>query len=65
MPARVSEKKLAIGVIYIVIGVIILLNTAVVTTPVRVYETGVFFAFLAFVLIGLGVRAFKRAVLKV
>ena len=65
MPTKVSEKKLAIGIIYIVIGILILLNTSVINTPVRVSEIGILYALLAFVLIGLGVRSFKRAVLKV
>ena len=65
MPTKVSEKKLAIGIIYMVIGVIVLLNTSVINTPVRVSEKGILYVLLAFVLMGLGVRSFKRAILKV
>ena len=65
MPAKVSEKKLAFGILYMVIGVIVLLNTSVINTPVRVSEKGILFVLLAFVFIGLGIRSFKRAVLKV
>ncbi len=65
MPTKVSEKKLAIGVVFIALGLMVLLNTTLVATPIRVSETGILFSLFSVVLIVLGIRFFKRSMIRI
>jgi hypothetical protein len=61
MPTKVSEKKLAIGVVFIALGLMVLLNTTLITTPIRVSEVGILFCVLSIVLVGTGIGFFRKA----
>jgi hypothetical protein len=64
MPNKVSEKKLAVGIICILIGLAILLNTKIVSAPIKVSEAGIFLATLSLSLIAYGVVFLRKSMMK-
>ena len=44
---KISEKKLAIGIILLVTGILLLTNAPIINTPVQLSEKGLLFALLA------------------
>jgi hypothetical protein len=64
MPTKISEKKLVVGIISFVPGLIILLNTTLVSTPMQVSEMGILLSVFGVALIVLGIRFFKKAIIK-
>ena len=65
MPAIVSEKKLAIGLVCLAVSSLLWFNTTLVSAPVRVSEKGIAAVVVAVVLMGLAIRFLKGAIWKV
>jgi drug/metabolite transporter (DMT)-like permease len=61
MPTKISEKKLAVGIICIILGVVVLLNTTLVSTPIKVSEIGILLCLLSVVLIASGIMFFRTS----
>ena len=61
MPTKLSEKKLAIGLVLVVVGVVIFFKTSLITTPVLISEKAIVYVFIAAMFVVFGVLAFKRA----
>ncbi len=65
MPTKFSEKKLAIGISLFMLGLVVLLNTTLFASPVKVSEAGVLLSLLSVSLMVFGVTFFKSAKMKV
>jgi tetrahydromethanopterin S-methyltransferase subunit E len=65
MSTKTSEKKLAVSLTCLAIGIILFLSTPVVTTPVLVSEKGILSAAVALTLVAFALFSFKDSVRKV
>jgi O-antigen ligase len=65
MPAKVSEKKLLGSILLFVSSFVFLLTVKLFADPVRFSERGLLFLLIAFVLLAIAVRQWKRAFVKV
>ncbi len=65
MPVKISEKKLFTSIIFLAVGVFILLNASVITTPFQVSERGALFTVLACCLIIFSLILFRRSATKI
>ena len=65
MPKKLSEKNLILGLFCFATGVLILINTTVFASPIRVSEKGMLLSITSCVLIALSIRLLRRAVIKV
>ena len=65
MPKKVSEKSLLFPIACFVIGIVILAKAQLITTPVRVSETGVLADIAAVGLLIFGVFLFRKSVVKI
>ena len=65
MPAKLSEKHGLMGLICLATGILLLINTSVLASPVRISEKGLFLSVLSCALILCGMYFFKRTVSKV
>jgi len=65
MRRKISEKKLVIGLILLVAGVIMLTNTTLTDGPVRISETGILFTLLAVSSIILSISFIRQSIQKV
>ena len=65
MPTKVLENRFALSLLCILTGIIVVLNTSLITAPVRVSEKGIVMIILSFCLIALGLRLLKRSMIKV
>jgi hypothetical protein len=65
MPTKISEKKLAVGIICVILGLAVLLNTTLISTPVKVSEMGILLCTLSMALIAFGIMFFKKASIKI
>jgi hypothetical protein len=64
MPYKISEKKLVIGIISFLLGLMVLFNTTLFPKPIQVSEIGILQTVFSIALIVLGVRFFRRAIVK-
>jgi hypothetical protein len=64
MPTKISEVKLVIGITSLILGVAILLNAKLVSTPIKVSETGILLFMLSVALIAFGIISFKTSKIK-
>ena len=65
MRRKISEKKLAIGLILLVVGGILLTNTTLIDGPVRVSEKRILFSLLAVSSIILSISFIRKSIQKV
>ena len=64
MHRKISEKKLAIGLMFLVFGVILLTNTTLIDGPVRVSEKGILFTLFAACSIVLSISFIRKSIEK-
>jgi hypothetical protein len=65
MRAKISEKKLLVGLACFVMGIILLLNTSLVPMPILVSEKSILYIAIAAALVAFGIFSFKRSIRKV
>ena len=65
MRRKISEKKLAIGLMLLVVGSILLTNTTLIDGPVRVSEKRILFSLLAVSSIILSISFIRKSIQKV
>jgi hypothetical protein len=64
MPIKISERRLAVSIICVIVGLSILLNTTIVSTPIKVSEIDILLSMLSVALIAFGIMFFKKSVIK-
>jgi hypothetical protein len=62
MPAKVSERKLFLSLLFFAGAVILILNVNVFSAPVRISEKGLGLIVTAIALLGISVRMFRKAI---
>lgn len=65
MRVKISEKKLAAGIICLILGVILLLNTTLFLAPVKISEFGILSCILSLALIAFGTIVLRTARIRV
>ena len=65
MPAKVSEKKLIVGIVCFAMGILLFFNTALFTSPLLVSEKGMLYTAIALALVAVGIFSFKSSIHKV
>ena len=65
MPAKIAEKRLFAGVALFVLSVLLLFNTTLINTPIRVPEKGMALVLIAVILLILSVRLISKSKISV
>jgi hypothetical protein len=61
MPAKISEKQLFLGIVFLLAGLAILLSTKLVNSPVKISEKGLLLTAIAIALFFLSARFISRS----
>ncbi len=64
MPTKISEKKLAVGIICLIPAVVVLFNCTLVSTPIKVSETSILLGTLSVALIAFGIMFCRTSKIK-
>ena len=64
MPTKMSDKKLAIGIVLIGLGLMAFLKSTVIVTPIRISEINILWSLFSLVLIFLGIRLLKSSIMR-
>jgi flagellar biosynthesis protein FliQ len=62
MRTKTSEKQLFLGVVFLVAGLVVLLNTTFLNAPVKISEKGLLFVAVAIALLFFSVRFFSKSI---